>query len=52
MFLASLVGLYFFDGALNAGNYLELLIDLKEKLENNPELQDIEHFQQDGAPPY
>jgi transposase len=47
-----LIGPYFFEGTVNAENYLELLIDLKGELENNPELAGIRYFQQDGAPPH
>lgn len=47
-----LIGPYFFDGSVNAENYLELLMDLKGTLDNNPELSSIRYFQQDGAPPH
>lgn len=43
---------FFFDGTVNAENYLGTVIDLKGELENNPELQDIQYFQQDGVLPY
>lgn len=52
IYAGGLVGPYFFDGTVNAENYLDLLIDLKGELENNPQLQGIRYYQQDGAPPH
>lgn len=50
IYTGGLVGTYFFDGTVNAENYLELLIDLTGKLENNPELHDIKFFQHGSLP--
>lgn len=52
VYAGGLVGPYFFDGTVNSDNYLNLLIDLKGELENNPLLEGIRYFQQDGAPPH
>jgi len=47
-----LIGPYFFDGTVTGQTYLELLEDLRAQMDVDPDLANIEHFMQDGAPPH
>jgi len=45
-----LFGLYFFDDTVTKPSYLEMLEDLRGEIDNDPQLQGILNFMQDGTP--
>lgn len=47
-----LVDPYFFDATVTAETYLELLEDLRGRMDGDPDLAHIIHFMQDGVPPH